>query len=68
MKTKQSTKGGAVTRSEKQTQRNKEIATLEKAKRKCNKKQHFVSKVFNTYVSGGTKQSRERIRVMLEGE
>jgi hypothetical protein len=57
---------GAIYRFEKWEEHQANIKRLEQAKKKCKKKLVKLCDSFNTWVSGGNKQTREQLKEKLE--
>ena len=57
---------GAIYKDEMYDQHQRDIKRLEQAKKKCNKKIVKLCDQFNTYIGGGTEETRERLKWRLE--
>lgn len=60
------TKDGVITHSERHDIREKDFKALKKAKQLSKKRLKLLTPICNTWISGGTSQSRERIRANIE--
>ena len=57
---------GAIYKDEMYDQHQRDIKRLEQAKKKCNKKITKLCDQFNTYIGGGTEETRGLLRQRLE--